>query len=82
MCDRFIEDIVGVTNSLMHADSVSLAAYAHPEATLTANDLTRHGDVEHDSPSEKYVKTVAAKKEQHASALKEQQETGVYRKPC
>jgi len=82
MCDRFIEDIVAVTNACMHADSISLSAYSHPDAILTPNDLTRHFQGEHETPSEKYVNTVSAKKDQHAKAMEEQQEKGIYRKPC
>jgi hypothetical protein len=51
MCDRLIEDIVGVTESLMVADLVDIEAYAHPDAKLTLNEkMTRsdkgvHGNV-------------------------------------
>ena len=38
MCDRLIEDIVSVTESLMVADAVDIEAYAHPDAKLTVND--------------------------------------------
>ena len=42
MCDRLIEDIVAVTESLMVADVVDIEAYAHPDAKLTINDkITR-----------------------------------------
>ena len=38
MCDRLIEDIVSVTETLMVADVVDIEAYAHPDAKLTVND--------------------------------------------
>ena len=38
MCDRLIEDIVAVTETLMVADIVDIEAYAHPDAKLTVND--------------------------------------------
>lgn len=42
MCDRLIEDIVAVTESLMVADTVDIEAYAHPDAKLSVNDkITR-----------------------------------------
>jgi hypothetical protein len=42
MCDRLIEDIVAVTETLMVADVVDIEAYAHPDAKLTLNDkITR-----------------------------------------
>jgi hypothetical protein len=82
MCDRFLEDIVSVTQACMHADSVSLAAFAHPESTLTANDLTRHYQGEHETSSEKFLNTLTAKKDSHAKAMEGQKETGIFRKPC
>ena len=42
MCDRLIEDIVGVTETLMVADVVDIEAFAHPDAHLSLNEkLTR-----------------------------------------
>ena len=41
MCDRLIEDIVNVTESLMVADIVDIEAYAHPDAKLTLNEKIR-----------------------------------------
>jgi hypothetical protein len=38
MCDRLIEDIVAVTETLMVADVVDLEAFAHPDGRLTLND--------------------------------------------
>lgn len=38
MCDRLIEDIVSVTETLMVSDIVDLEAYAHPDAKLTVNE--------------------------------------------
>lgn len=43
MCDRLIEDIVSVTETLMVADQIDIEAYAHPDAKLTMNDkIARH----------------------------------------
>ena len=41
MCDRLIEDIVGVTETLMVADVVDIEAYAHPDARLSLNEKIR-----------------------------------------
>ena len=42
MCDRLIEDVVAVTETLMVADMVDIEAYAYPCVSLTVNDkLTR-----------------------------------------
>jgi hypothetical protein len=38
MCDRLLEDIVGVTETLMISDIVELEAYAHPDAHLSLNE--------------------------------------------
>lgn len=38
MCDRIIEDIVSVTESLMVADNVDIEALANPDAHLTLNE--------------------------------------------
>jgi len=38
MCDRLIEDIVTVTETLMVSDTMEIEAYAHPDAKLTLND--------------------------------------------
>jgi hypothetical protein len=38
LCDRFVEDIITVTESLTVADRVELEAYAHPDATPSLND--------------------------------------------
>jgi hypothetical protein len=38
MCDRLIEDIVAVTETLMVSDAIDIEAFAHPDAKLTVND--------------------------------------------
>lgn len=38
MCDELIEDVVGVTETLMTADQIDIDAYAHPDAVITLND--------------------------------------------
>jgi hypothetical protein len=38
MCDRLIEDIVAVTESLIVSDVVDIEALAHPDAKLSVND--------------------------------------------
>jgi len=38
MCDRIIEDIVGVTETLIVADVIDIEALAHPDAHLSLNE--------------------------------------------
>lgn len=45
MCDRLIEDIVSVTESLMVAGDVELKAYAHPDAKLSVNEKIRRASM-------------------------------------
>lgn len=49
MCDRLIEDIVGVTETLMVADAIDIEAYAHPDAKLTLNDKISRANAGKDS---------------------------------
>ena len=49
MCDRLIEDIVAVTETLMVADVVDIEAYAHPDARLTLNDKISRANAGKDS---------------------------------
>jgi hypothetical protein len=42
LCDRFVEDIIAVTECLMVADRVDIEAYSHPDAQPSLNDkITR-----------------------------------------
>jgi hypothetical protein len=43
MCDRLIEDVVAVTETLMVAENIDIEAYAHPDAKLNVNDKIRRG---------------------------------------
>ena len=49
MSDRLIEDIVGVTESLMVADRVDIEAFAHPDAQLSLNEKIRRFSLGMDS---------------------------------
>ena len=49
MCDRLIEDIVAVTETLMVADTIDIEAFAHPDGRLTLNDKISRASTGKDS---------------------------------
>ena len=49
MCDELIEDVIGVTETLMTASQLEINSYAHPDVIITLNDKIKRlrlGDME------------------------------------
>jgi hypothetical protein len=78
LCDRFVEDIVSVTESLMVADAVELEAYAHPDGKLSLNDKVANANAGNNAH---YGHARKAKHHHFKAALQQQQNgDGVFKR--